>query len=130
MSLDYRIEKSQGLLIMTGQGTIEAEDIEACYERLLADPDYSAIRRELADFREATFNIDPDDVKTLAKSTRERPTENRIERRAIVIVSDLQYGLARMFSQLVAPSGQDVQPFRNIDDARRWLDRDQDGEST
>jgi hypothetical protein len=130
MPLDYRIDKSLGLLLLTGRGPIQAEDIDACFERLLADPDYSAVRKELADFREASFSFQPDDVKKLAKSTRERPLETQIERRAIVVVSELQYGLARMFSQLVAPSGQEVQPFRDINEARRWLDGDKGGEGT
>jgi hypothetical protein len=124
MPLSYRIERSLDLLVMTGEGTIGADEIRACYQRLLADPDYCVIRRELADFRNAVFEVDPEDVEKLAKSTSERPIENRIERRAIVIVSDRQYGLARMFSYLVAPSGQNVQPFRDIEEARRWLKGD------
>jgi hypothetical protein len=129
MSIDYRIDKSLGLLVLTGRGSIQVEDINACFERLLEDPDYSFVRQELADFREASFTLDPGDVRKLAQSTRGRPAGHRIDRRAILVASDLQYGLARMFSQLVAPSGQDVQPFRDMEEARAWLFGDQGGDS-
>lgn len=55
---------------------------------------------------------------------RTRTVEKLIERRAIVVASDLQYGLARMFAQLVEPAGQEVRPFRDIDEARRWVEEE------
>ena len=130
MPLDYSIDKSSGMLRMMGQGTILVGDIEACFQRVLADPDYCGVDRELGDFRDATFSLNPEDVNRLAQITRKRSPEHQIQRRAIVVASELHYGLARMFSQLVAPSGQEVRPFRDIDEAQRWLDGDLAGEGT
>ena len=42
-------------------------------------------------------------------------------RRAVVVRSDLGYGLVRMFQQLRDQQGNDLEIFRSLQEARDWL---------
>jgi len=42
-------------------------------------------------------------------------------RRALVVPSDLGFGMARVFEQRSGERRRDIRVFREIDEARRWL---------
>jgi hypothetical protein len=128
MPLSYHIDEARGLLSLKGSGSITADDIDAYVEEVLEDPRQAYVTQELADFRDAEFSVTPDRVVKLAALDRKRLSRMKIVRRAIVVSNDLQYGLARMYGQFLAPSGQEVRPFHDIDEARRWLETGEDGE--
>jgi hypothetical protein len=49
-----------------------------------------------------------------------------IARRAIVVQSDLGFGMSRMYELLRGDLTQTIRVFRDVDQAKRWLD---EGES-
>jgi len=42
-------------------------------------------------------------------------------RRAVVVTNDVVFGMARMYQILTDESSDELQIFRNMDDALRWL---------
>jgi hypothetical protein len=118
MPLDYRIDGDMITIIASGK--VAPGQFDALIGRLRSDPAWSEVTRELSDFRNAEFSVSPDSITQLARQDATRLPN--VLRRAVVVSTDLQYGLARMYCSLMSRSGQDVRPFRDVDAARRWLE--------
>ena len=54
----------------------------------------------------------------------ERQGENRISRMAIVAGTTVGYGLSRMFQTLADETDYEIEVFRKVDDALKWLERE------
>lgn len=75
---------------------------------------------QLIDMRAATIGDIP--TETLQVLTSKPPAFARSSRRALVVPSDLGYGLSRMWEQMRTDEAGDIRVFRDIDEAERWLD--------
>ena len=80
------------------------------------DPSFTMLLHGLhGDFTRLT----PDDLRRIASGTPGRPRTKR----ACVVNTEVNYGLARMFQSLSAAQGDDfpIALFNNMQDAIRWL---------
>jgi hypothetical protein len=126
MPLDYRIDGNR--ITITASGKVTPDHFDKLVERLRSDSAWSEVTLELSDFRDAEFSVRPDSITQLARQDATRLPS--VLRRAVVVSTDLQYGLARMYCSLMSRSGQDVRPFRDLDAATRWLESGTEGEGT
>jgi len=97
-------------------------DFAACKEhmtRLRADPTFQQTYSQVLDFRNVDrLELSPDEVRILAKQTVFSPTS----RRAFLVSTDLQFGLARMFGTHRDINGEGfVGVFRTVDQAADWI---------
>lgn len=97
-------------------------DFTACKEhmkRLRADATFQPTFSQVIDFRHADrLELSPDELRTLAQQTVFSPTS----RRAFLVSSDSQFGMARMFSTHRDLNGEGfVGVFKTTDEAAAWL---------
>jgi hypothetical protein len=63
-------------------------------------------------------HVTTDCIQALAKTT---AASKRGSKRALLVQSDIAYGLARMLQALREGSRQEIQVFRDLDHALGWL---------
>ena len=103
----------------TASGIITMAESLAHQEKLLKDPDFDPHFGQLLDVTHVTeVELSAPDVHRLARTTVFSPNS----RRAILVKSDLQYGLARMFGMIRDGLGEKgIQVFRKLEDALEWV---------
>ena len=118
MPFSMEIDRVARLVSVSLSGTITDTDVMAADDELRAldfDPDFD----ELIDISEAQ------DAGLTSQSIRELagrpPVFGPGSRRAIVVRSDLGYGLARMFQVRRGEDAGEIQIFRSRPHAQHWL---------
>ena len=83
-------------------------------------PDYPMGTPELLDLRDVTeIDVTSEQIRSIAHVERQGP--NRISRMAILVDSEVGFGLSRMFQVLAEETSYEIKVFRDIDDCRKWL---------
>jgi hypothetical protein len=101
-----------------GWGNLSGADVAAHYRAIAADPVFDPTFDQLADLREvADFTISSPQVREDALLAVFAPSA----RRAFVASSDLAFGLARMYGLHAESAQQNIQVFRELAEAERWL---------
>lgn len=117
----YRIDPELETAVVTMTGEITDDDFAEVYERLRDDVAVEARLCLLVDLRTASGKqVTTEGVRSFA----ELPTIfSPRSRRAIVVGSDLGYGMARMYEMLRRDIAGNVRVFRELDAAERWVKR-------
>ena len=119
MPITYRIFGAGAFVLSTALGNIRDTDLLAHQRELLDDSNVDPSYPQLDDFRDADMNhVTTDCIQTLAKTN--TPSKQG-SKRALVVRSDIAYGLARMLQALREGSRQEIQVFRDLDPALAWL---------
>jgi len=119
MPCRYRIDRDQRLVEVVIDGVISDEDIVELAERMRADPALRPDDRHLVDARRASgLEVSNETVRLLAHT---EPLFVPGVRRAIVVATSLEFGLARMFQMLGEDRSGQVGVFRDMDEALAWL---------
>jgi hypothetical protein len=118
---DYRIERDNHRVVAEVRGTYSYDVALARMRRLQADPDFDPTFSLLMDFREATaVELNHDQVAALSKIHLFAADS----RRAYLVATPLQFGLARMFATYRSPTAEDViRVFTGLNEAVAWLDQ-------
>ncbi len=118
MPVSYRIDPRSRIVFTDAHGALTDADVIAFQERLRNEPDFEPDFGQLADCRE----IEAVDMTTegVEEAARRSPFSEGA-RRAIVVRSDLTFGMARMFEALRHEAPDEVHVFRDVADALRWL---------
>ena len=115
----FRIDKEHRLVLTTISGVFTLADGLAHQEKLLKDPDFAPTFSQLIDFTQVTkVQVGIEEVRRLAQPS----IFSSDARRAILVNSELAFGLARMFVVFRESSGEKgVRVFRVLDDALSWV---------
>jgi hypothetical protein len=115
----FKIDKERRLVMSTGAGVFTMTDALAHQENLLKNPDFEPNFSQLMDLTHITeVDLTSEDLRTLSQ----RSIFSRDSRRAILVNSDVVFGLARMFEALREYYGEEgIRVFRNLDDALEWV---------
>jgi hypothetical protein len=124
LKVRYSIDKQRRLVVTTAEGSVMFHDIRGHQDRLLADPDFDASFDQLIDTTPAAkFDISADEAKILAQRRIVSPES----RRAFVATVPHIYGLGRMMKVYHEDlEYAAVQVFYSMDEALKWLERDQE----
>jgi len=121
VAVRYRIDTALGVVFNTYWGVVTDEDLLNHQRELLADATFRAELNQLSNYLDVTgMEVSSALIRTLAESRAFLPGV----RRAIVVDNALGYGLSRMYQALHEEAGEDVQVFRDLEAARRWLGLD------
>ena len=114
----YRIDPAQRLVLSGATGRLKLPDILDHDERLQKDPAFVPAYSQVVDMLECTgFDFTFDDMRKLG----ERSVFSKESSIALVVPTDLAFGLGRMFEAFRAnQNGQQVRVFRSLDEALRW----------
>ena len=121
MAWSYQIDPERGIVFSVFDGTTTDADVSAHQKALSADPAFEPGFSQLLDFRGVTsVRLTAAGVRAVA----EAKNFGAGSRRAIVVASNVAYGMARMFEILRDPEPDTVEVFRDLAEARRWLGLD------
>ena len=127
LKVKYSIDKHRRLIVTTAEDRVIFDDIRGHQDRLLVDRDFDPSFDQLIDTTPATrFNISADEARILA----ERRIFSAESRRAFVATKPHIFGLARMMESYHESLGYaHVQVFYSMDEALKWLGREDESES-
>lgn len=118
MPCSYTIDLARSLVLSRGWGVLTDGELLAHVRALTVDPRFVRHFHQLADLRDVT------DVEVTASTVREMARLNPYgdgSRRAVVVTSDVLFGMARMYQILRDEPTDQLEIFRKLDDALRWL---------
>jgi hypothetical protein len=118
MPAGYKIDLERSLVLSRGWGVLTDRELLAHVRALIADPRFARNFCQLGDLRDVT------DVQITAATIREMVRLNPFwagARRALVVTSDVVYGMARMYQILRDESPDELEIFRKMDGALQWL---------
>ena len=121
MPITYTIDHNQKLIMEVWTGEIQAVDLAEYWKRYLGDPDVLAIRRTIADLRQAVILFNGLDMSYLIKSIVQPILAGRDWKTAIVIEKPSQLGISRQYQVFAERYSKDA-IFYSIEDARNWFD--------
>lgn len=121
MPCDHRIDRERRLVLSWGAEPLLAQELVEHQATLAREPGFEPDFDQLWDLTAVErFEIREADLKRLAHS----PYFGRGARRAIVVRTDLAYGMARQFEALRSVAPDEVRIFRSMEEARAWLGLD------
>jgi hypothetical protein len=120
MGCSYRIDLDERRVLSKACGALSADEIQAHMLALSQDPDFRKDMDQLFDVTEVEkAELTGPDVRRIA---RDSPFGDG-SRRAFVVASDVNFGIARMFELLFGDRHGAVRVYRAAEDAERWLDQ-------
>jgi hypothetical protein len=119
MTASYRIAKSLGTIFTSLEGVLTDDDLITHQQELESDSDFDPAFAQLIDCRGVTeVAIESATIRAIATPSFYAPGAKR----AIVATREAVYGLARMYERLRGGESNEVRVFRDLKEARRWLD--------
>lgn len=119
MPISERIDHERRWVETSIEGPVTFADFEAHWGRELAA--HGETYPELIDGRRAEVAFDAHDVRRMVEVLRLAAASRQLGPTAILVQSDVGFGMVRMLSLLVEPFCA-VQPFRDRESAERWLE--------
>lgn len=118
MPISERFDHERRWVETTIEGPVTFADFESHWHRELAAQGESY--PELIDGQRAEVAFDAHDVRRMVEVLRLAAASRPLGPTAILVHTDVGFGMVRMLSLLVEPFCA-VQPFRDRDSAERWL---------
>ncbi len=118
MGFVHRFERDRNAMFTTAEGSITLKDISAHIEEERVQNGLGCA--ELIDARSASSAVSAADVRTLVALLRKWSELYQLGPTAVVVSTDLAYGMLRMLDILVEQFCV-IQPFRDMEMAQRWL---------
>ena len=111
------IDVDRGLVLTRLVGPVSVSEVEEHNRNLAKDPKFKPHFKQLVDVTELTKLYDSEAVKRSAEEHIFSPGV----RRALVAPSDAAFGMSRMWAIQSESSGQRIEVFRQLDQAKEWL---------
>jgi hypothetical protein len=125
MPIDIRVDSTEHVRYSLVTGVVTDADMIEAYERVVEDPDFDPTLNVLADTRGIErVEITAGNIRKLAERRAQNERLVRGQARvAVVVASDVVFGLARMYEAYRDQQGG-AKPFlvcRTMEEARQWL---------
>jgi hypothetical protein len=121
MPISYRIDGDLGVVYVQIADRLSPVDHARSHREILADPAFRDGMHYLVDWRDGDESNTSDEVRMIADTVRRDIARMAGTRCAIVVRTDAQYGLTRVFTAFMGDVPVEYRTFRKIDDACRWL---------
>jgi hypothetical protein len=118
----YEIDEDRDYIVVSASGKITSREALATYDAIVADPRFHSGMKILSDHRELETVLPIAFVRAWVGRMEEAGEQFRGTRAALVESGTVRYGMARMASILAEPTQIVLRVFRDIDEARRWLE--------
>lgn len=118
MPTSYRVDRDRRVVFCRAWGELTSNDVLEHYQQMRDDPSFDPNFQQLGDLREVTkVTASMESVRDAARMHVFTPGT----RRAFVADNDTIYGMARMFASYSHYADQDLEVFRDMSSAERWL---------
>jgi len=119
MAISYKLEDQ--LLIITTEGDFQPQDLQATFKQVFSDPDFKPGIKILVHDLDSVFVPTPQQIETGAKNI-EEIIKKFSTKMAIVVSSDVNYGMGRMMEIFCEQRDMDVRVFKELENAKIWLE--------
>jgi len=116
--LAHSVDSERNELTTIAEGTVTLAEVRAHLLRELQDSEPP--HRELIDARRAVVRLSSAEAQEIVELLRSLSRSHPLNRIAVVVSTDVAYGVMRMLQTLVEDVCV-VQPFRDLAEAERWL---------
>lgn len=117
----FTIDTDARLVFYVVEGVTTPDHARAFFAEVLIHPDYEPGFNFLGDRREITQEPDSAYVRIVSLEVLARQAVLGPCRWAVLVASDVSYGMARMWGLLTQSSGVAIKPFRTMNAAAEWL---------
>jgi len=122
MPVSHYVDRARGILFVTRSGTINRHDEDRSFQKRNDDPSIIPGIPVVVD----CTGVDPPDtteiVQYIADHSMHTAQRLKCGPLAIVVGSDVEYGMARMYQLLTETVHPDMEIFRSAQEAIDWLD--------
>ncbi len=120
MQYDFVIDKKINIIFEKFEGTFTVSDLKKTFDQFTKHPDYQKDQNILSDFRQAELLLSSDEMYDYVNSVSD---EDQVNKLAIVVSRDLEFGTVRMFETLSETTSmwKELKIFRHMQDAKQWL---------
>ena len=117
-SLSHTVDAERNEVTTIAEGTVTLDELRAHLNREKSD--FALPYRELIDARQAVVRFSSSELHEIVRLLRSLARSHRLGRTAVVVSTDVAYGIMRVFQVLVEDVCE-VQPFRDLATATLWL---------
>lgn len=121
MPIEHKVDEETGIMHVRRWGAITTHDEDTAIIKRNEDPAVVPNIPVIVDCREVEPPDSPEVVQYIADKATMIAEELDCGPVAIVISSDVEYGMARMYMGLTALKHPDTKVFRSYDKALKWL---------
>lgn len=123
MPITYDIDETLGVVRTLVTGRLTDEQLIAHKHRLLADPRFTPGMKELSDVRGVeAMEVTPRGIAAAVSFDSSHSSKLDGHRLALLVPTDLVFGMARMYEMSTEGNTGGVQVFRSEDEALGWLE--------
>jgi hypothetical protein len=122
MDTNRFIDAEKGIVYTTVTGELTLKEIAADMAKLVAQPSYRPEMPGLVDLRGVTKLLSAEDTAQLAQTIKSSPRVVNRARRALLVGSDLAYGMYRMLEAMTEDGTVEYRVFRDEGEARSWVE--------
>ena len=116
----YTYEIQDARTSITFQGDVDNPEIQQAYEEVTSHPSFRVGSQVLVDDLESNFNPSSEEAQELVAIF--SSFSNRIAQFAVVVHKEVHFGLGRMIEVYCESQGVDLRIFRDVGEAKTWLD--------
>ena len=121
LPLSYAIDTALGVIRIVVVGGATAEEQTRLAEAWAADPLYEPGMPILLDNRRREEVASSAHIREMADLTKSSQVLEQGTRCAVVVASEVEFGLTRMYATLAEGGPMETRVFRDIDRAESWL---------
>jgi hypothetical protein len=124
MEVETRIDPDTGMRQHAVTGDLTFDGLMSALAGIYADPAFRPEQNSLWDLRETrATEISVTDLRRIVDLVRENWGTTGAPKSALVVSSDLDFGMGRMYEAFLdSDMGSQVRVFRDIDEARNWIE--------
>lgn len=118
MSISYELDDQ--ILIIKTEGDFQPEDLQETFKKVFSDPKFKSGAKILIHDLDSVFVPTSKQIEAGAKNI-EEIMHKFSAKMAIVVSSDVNYGMGRMMEIFCEQRNIDMKVFKEIEMAKRWL---------
>jgi hypothetical protein len=122
MHVERIIDRDRHTIYSTFTGEMTLDEICADLARLATEPGYSSDMSGILDMRKATVKLTAEEFQQLAETIKKHPQVFGRTRRALLVGSDLAFGMFSMFAAFTEEGRTEYRVFRDEKKARDWIE--------
>jgi hypothetical protein len=123
MPIIIELNKEEGIVYTTIDGRVSTDEIIDGLKKVLDHPDFRPGLRGIVDIRPSELDTHAGDVRRIADLLIEYRDRIGWSRSAVVVATDLAFGMTKMFQAFNEASSIEVEIFQDIEEARQWLEK-------
>lgn len=121
MPMSYDIDAEGRMVRVRVEGSPSYDELLACFAAYTQDPRFRPGMPILVDDRARTESPSAQEIRRMAHDSKAQPQPVEGSRCALLVASDLQFGLSRMYELMMEGGPMEVRVFRDEDEAVAWL---------